>query len=201
MLDEVPDYVNVELIDKNEERRQRDWYKVRKYVVNRIRKGLSQAKAARLAGVSEGFVSKWWNRWKRTKSWDSIRSRSTAPSNVRVKRYYHPDEIVAARRAHPEMGAQKLKAFLGSEPSHQTIHTVLVEEGLVEPGPKARRVWRSFFRKHSNSLWQMDFKELERGGPYLLSVIDDYTRMILASRVLDSVTLGEVRCSAVFDRE
>jgi transposase InsO family protein len=188
-MTEVPGDVKDEGLDK---RNERDWFKVRKYVVNRVREGLSQARAARLAGVSEGFVSKWWNRWKRTKSWDAIRSRSTAPNNVRVKRYFHSDEIVSARLEHPEMGAQKLKAFTGVELSHQTIHTVLVEEGLVTPGPRERRVWRSFSRKHSNSLWQMDFKELQRGGPWLLSIIDDHSRMILASRMLDRITVEAV---------
>jgi len=192
MPDEVPDYVKVEELDKREARRQRDWFKLRKLTVNRLREGLSQAGVARLYGVSAGFVNKWWHRWKESKSWDAIRSRSTAPNNVRVKRYYHADEIVAARRAHPEMGAQKLKVFTGVELSHQTIHTVLVEEGLVTPGPRERRVWRSFSRKHSNSLWQMDFKELQRGGPYLFSIIDDHSRMILASRMLERITVEAV---------
>jgi len=70
MLDEIPSGTKAEVIDK---RKARDWFKVRKYVVNRIRKGDSQASAARWAGVSLGFVNKWWNIWKRTKSWDALR--------------------------------------------------------------------------------------------------------------------------------
>jgi len=194
MPDEVPEYINGEGIDKREERRQRDWFKLRKMTVNRLREGLSQAGVARLYGVSVGFVNKWWHRWRESRTWDSLRSRSTAPSNVRVKRHYHSDEVVVARLEHPEMGAQKIKAYTGVDLSHQTIHLVLVEEGLVSPGPKERRAWRSFSRKHSNSLWQMDLKELGEGGgsPFLLTLIDDHSRLVLASKMLASATTEAV---------
>ena len=59
MPDEVPDYVKAEELDKREERRQRDWFKLRKLTVNRLREGFSQAGVARLYGVSAGFVNKW----------------------------------------------------------------------------------------------------------------------------------------------
>jgi len=62
MPDEVPDYVKVEELDKREARRQRDWFKLRKLTVNRLREGLSQAGVARLYGVSAGFVNQWWHR-------------------------------------------------------------------------------------------------------------------------------------------
>jgi transposase InsO family protein len=194
MPDEVPEYIKDEVVDKREERRQRDWFKLRKMTVNRLREGLSQAGVARLYGVSVGFVCKWWHRWLDHRTWDCLRSRSTAPNNVRVKRFYHSDVVVAARLEHPEMGAQKIKAWTGVDLSHQTIHAVLVEEGLVSPGPRERRVWRSFSRKHSNSLWQMDIKELGEGGgpPYLLTLVDDHSRLVLASRMLANATTEAV---------
>ena len=99
MLDEIPSGTKAEVIDK---RKARDWFKVRKYVVNRIRDGASQASAARWAGVSLGFVNKWWNIWKRTKSWEALRTRSSAPRRVRVKRYWYADEIVDLKRKHPD---------------------------------------------------------------------------------------------------
>ena len=73
-----------EALDK---RKLRDWFRVRKYVVNLIRKGETQACAAHLAGVSAGFVSKWWNRWKRAKCWEALRTRSTRPHNIRRKKW------------------------------------------------------------------------------------------------------------------
>jgi len=158
MLDEIPSGTKEEVIDKQ---KARDWFKVRKYAVNRMREGASQASVALWAGVSLGFANKWWNVWKRTKSWDALHTRSSAPKRVRAKRYWCVDEIVDLKRRHPELGAQKIRAMLGIDLSHQKVYEVLVEEGLITPGPKARRVWKAFSRKHSNSVWQMDILELD----------------------------------------
>jgi len=49
-------------------------FKFRKYVVNRVCEGLSKAKAAHIAGVSEGFDSKRRNCRKASESWDTFRS-------------------------------------------------------------------------------------------------------------------------------
>lgn len=174
-------------------RKLRDWFKVRKYVVNHIRRGASQAAAARWAGVSAGFVSKWWNVWKREKRWEALRTRSTRPRHVRVKKYQFVDEIVSARKRFPFLGAQKIKALLNIELSHQKVHEVLVEEGLVDQGPKKRRVWRAFSRKHSNSLWQCDVMDLDDSKTkFLVTIIDDHSRFVLASKVLGSVTAEAV---------
>ena len=69
--------------------------------MNRLRESLGQAGVVRLYGVSAGFVNKGWRRWKESKSWDSIQSRSTAPSNVRRKRHFDPEEIKAVRLERP----------------------------------------------------------------------------------------------------
>jgi transposase InsO family protein len=90
------------------------------------------------------------------------------------------------------MGPEKIKAYLGIDLSHQSIYEILVASGQIKPGPKVRRRWRSFARHHSNSLWQMDFKTLQDGGPYLFSIIDDHSRFILASKVLEAQTTENV---------
>jgi transposase InsO family protein len=175
-----------EALDK---RKLRDWFKVRKYVVNRIRGGETQARAAYMAGVSAGFVSKWWNRWKRAKCWEALRTRSTRPHNIRRKKWQFVESIVSLRTDFPFIGAQKIKAMLDIELSHQKVHEVLVEEGLVDQGPKKRRVWRAFSRKHSNSLWQCDVMEIDDTKTrFLVTFIDDHSRCVLASRVLNSAT-------------
>lgn len=173
--------------------KERDWFRVRKYVVNLIRKGETQARAAYLAGVSAGFVSKWWKRWKANKCWEALRSRSTRPRTVRVKKYAFVDEIVSLRKRFPFLGAQKIRALLSIDLSHQKVHEVLVEQGLVDQGPKKRRVWRAFERRHSNSLWQCDVMDLdETKARFLVTMIDDHSRCVLASKVLDSVTAEAV---------
>ena len=172
------------------ERIDRDWYKVRKFAIRRLREQLAPAQVANYLGVSKSFISKWWSVWKENKTWESLRDRSTRPKTIKTKKWECYDLVVETRKSHPEMGPQKIKAYLGERIniSHQAIYEMLVAAGLITPGPKVRRRWRSFARHHSNSMWQMDFKALAEGGPYLVSIIDDHSRFILASKVVEAET-------------
>jgi len=170
------------------ERAGRNWFKVRKYAINRLREKWQPARVAAHLGVSRGFISKWWNVWRENKTWESLRDRSTRPKTVQTKKWEYYDQVIEIRKAHPEMGSQKIKAHLGIDLNHQSIYELLVAAELIKPGPKVRRRWRSFARHHSNSLWQMDFKTLAEGGPYLFSIMDDHSRFILASMVIEAET-------------
>jgi transposase InsO family protein len=172
------------------ERNARDWFKVRKFAIRRLRERWMPAQVAAYLGVSKSFISKWWSVWRMNKTWDSLRDRSTRPKTIKTKKWECYDLVVETRKAHPEMGPQKIKAYLGERIniSHQAIYEMLVAAEQIKPGPKVRRRWRSFARHHSNSMWQMDFKTLSEGGPYLVSIIDDHSRFILASRVVEAET-------------
>jgi transposase InsO family protein len=170
------------------EREVRNWHKVRKYAIKCMREGENRSQLAYRLGVSTGFLSKWWAVWETTKTWESLKDRSSRPKAILTKKWQYAERIIAFRKDHPESGAQKIKVCLGIDLSHQSIYEILVAAGFIEPGPKARRVWRAFARHHSNSMWQMDFKDLKPGGPFLFSVLDDHSRMILASKVLENAT-------------
>ncbi|MEM3493910.1 MAG: helix-turn-helix domain-containing protein [Thermoplasmata archaeon] len=144
-----PKVVNGKVVyEKNE----RNWFKIRKAVVQRLREGWSQASVCRVYGVSKGFVSKWWKIWQEYKCWAALRDSPPIPKSIRRKKYLYAASVIALRLAHPEMGPQKIKVYLGIELSHQSIYEILVEAGLIQPGPKARKRYRSFARWHSNSM-------------------------------------------------
>ncbi|MCX6653182.1 MAG: integrase core domain-containing protein [Methanomassiliicoccales archaeon] len=63
MPDKVSCWYTEEQIDK---RKVWEWFKVRKYAVNRVRQGESQANAARLAGVRKPTTIGKVERWHRT---------------------------------------------------------------------------------------------------------------------------------------
>lgn len=170
------------------ERSDRNWFKVRKYAIRRHREGWKPVRIAAHLGVSLSFVLKWLKVWRENKTWDSLRDRSSRPKTIRTKKWKYSQLVIDTRKAHPEMGPEKIKAYLGIDLSHQSIYEILVASGQIVPGPKVRRRWRSFARYHSNSLWQMDFKVLQDGGPYLFSIMDDHSRFILASKVMDAQT-------------
>lgn len=79
-----------------------------------------------------------------------------------------------------------LRAGVPDVPSERTVHRVLVREGLVtpEPGKRPRSSYRRFESASPNGCWQLDGTEwaLADGTvATILRVIDDHSRMILAS--------------------
>ncbi|MCD6462057.1 MAG: helix-turn-helix domain-containing protein [Thermoplasmata archaeon] len=57
-------------------RRARDWFKVRKYAVNRWRKDkMPVRRIAAMLGVSRQVVYKWIRRWKENKCWAALRDK------------------------------------------------------------------------------------------------------------------------------
>jgi len=72
---------------------------------------------------------------------------------------------------------------------HNTIYKVLKGAGLVRQS-KRRKKPRRFEAEHSNQLWQMDWKVVtwKGGQKYLISVMDDASRMILAFGLFDEMT-------------
>jgi transposase InsO family protein len=167
-------------------RKLRGWKKIRKYAVQRHAEGQAVAVVCRVLAVSRSWFYKWWTRWlKAGRAFDSLDERPSTPLTVHLRREESREKVVETRRAYPTWGARKIKAYLDSEceVSHQTVHEILVDEELVQRGPKARRVWKSWARRHGNSLWQMDFKQLTQDGWWLFTLIDDHSRFILASRV------------------
>lgn len=105
--------------------------------------------------------------------------------------------VLDAHTAHP-WGARKLHASLcrGDRPvpSRGTIHNILVRHRRAGGGGPAHPPHR-FERAAPNDLWQMDFKGPLAGWPhprYLLSVVDDHSRYLLAVRLCPDMTMGTV---------
>jgi putative transposase len=48
---------------------------------------------------------------------------------------------------------------------------------------KSKRRFRSFERKHSNSMWQMDYTQVRKDA-WVLQVVDDHSRFIVAAKVM-----------------
>jgi putative transposase len=73
---------------------------------------------------------------------------------------------------------------------HNTIHKVLLEEGLAKREPnksKRRKPWIMYERDHSLSAGHLDWHEPE-GGPKVCVVLDDASRKVLAGGEFDNST-------------
>lgn len=83
------------------------------------------------------------------------------------------------------MGPDKIAGYLrhkGFKVDHNIVYKIVCEEGLNNPNDKPRETWgkKRFERKHSNSLWQADFK-LCNDDYWMISYQDDHSRFITGS--------------------
>jgi transposase InsO family protein len=121
--------------------------------------------------------------------------------------------IVALRQRHPHWGPRKLRARLqqleptGAWPAASTIGAILRREGLCPRRRRRRRrvgAWQHerTVADQPNRVWTTDFKGQFRLGEgrlcYPLTIVDGYSRYLLACRALPSTAATGVR--ATFER-
>ena len=176
-----------------------------RYVVEAVvLEGRSYREVARAHGVSKSWVAKLVGRF-REGGYGSIEPRSRAPR--RVPHRTPPeleDEIVALRKELTDLGvdagAQTIAYHLGLRheriPSVSTIWRVLRRCGFVTPQPhkRPRSSWVRFEADLPNECWQSDVTHwrLADGAEIeIINVIDDHSRLAIASRVVDRATAVE----------
>lgn len=165
------------------------WKQARKDAIKEYRKRGSFARVADLGGTSRQWVKKWWDRFcEAGKSYAALEDRSSRPDTIHRKRDEHEAEILAAKDKYPHFGAHKLKRVADIPLSHTTIHKVLADHELVNERETTWRKYERFERPTPNYLWQMDITQVplpdgEIG--FICSVLDDHSRLILASRVFE----------------
>jgi transposase len=116
--------------------------------------------------------------------------------------------IVALRQRHPHWGPARLQQLepTGAWPAASTIGAILRREGLCPRRRRRRRAgaWQSERTQadQPNRVWTTDFKGQFRLGEgrlcYPLTIVDGYSRYLLACRALPSTAAAGVR--ATFER-
>jgi transposase InsO family protein len=92
--------------------------------------------------------------------------------------------VVEVRHRYPDWGARKLRVVLareGVDLARNTIHRILLRNGLVKECDQHPPALQRFEREQPNQLWQMDFKG-PKGWPQPvgpLSVLDDHSRYVV----------------------
>lgn len=119
------------------------------------------------------------------------------------------EALVAARRRHPDWGAKKLLPILAAQhpdwpwPAVSTANLILARHGLSASRPRRRRHTAApkprTQSSAANDLWTADFKGEFRTGDrvycYPLTIVDDYSRYLLACRALLKPTTADTRSS------
>lgn len=138
--------------------------------------------AIRARALEEGAVAAWEPRSRRPRS-----SPSTTPPQVAEQALAVRAELAASGLDHGPLSVMDKMVALGlAAPSRATLARIFVQAGAVDPEPRKRprASFRRFVYPAPNCMWQLDgFTYPLAGGREctILQVLDDHSRMILAS--------------------
>lgn len=157
-------------------------------------------------GISRKTGYKWADRYAK-EGVAGLQDRCRAPKScVHRTPEEVAEQLVKCRQAHPTWGPRKLLASLKKRepevdwPAASTVGGILKRHGLVEGRRPARRTWSPAGRARTeatapNEVWTGDFKGQFRTRDgrliYPLTVVDRYSRFLLAVMGLESVSLAQ----------
>jgi len=161
--------------------------------------GLPRRRALRELGLPKSTFYRWLRRQDEGRLWDK-KSGSPIPWNK-----LSPEEgekILSLARASPELSARQLALRVvdseGLYVSESTVFRILRREGLIKMaeivGFKAGKEYQRKTKK-PNELWATDcahLKVVDWGWYYLVTVMDDYSRFILAWELKSDMAAGSL---------
>lgn len=167
--------------------------------------GRSKAEVARTYGVSRRWVITLVARFL-AEGEPGLQPRSRRPRSSPGRTAQSvEDEIVALRkdldRHGHEAGAATIAAHLqqrhGHAPAVSTIWRILSARGFVTPQPHKRpkSSWQRFVADAPNERWQLDithYRLADHTDVEVLNIIDDHSRLCVASRARRIFTAGDV---------
>ena len=151
------------------------------YIVAEKRKGTKNRIIAESMGITIRYVQMLWARFKNTPQGSIVfpAPMGRPPRGPPTRREM---SVVLAARRWLKYGAVKIWEHLKKRemtvPKH-VIHRILRESGEAEmhKNKRRRRKWVRYERKHSNSMWHTDYKQLP-DGRWLVSYQDDAARFV-----------------------
>lgn len=134
--------------------------------------------AAEKVGRSVRTIYRWMKRFAE-RGREGLRERSRRPHNVKTLDLAKRQKIIDIRLSR-RIGCEKIAFDVGC--SSSTVHKVLKRLSLVWDKGKRTR-WKFYERKHTNSLWQLDYTQF-RDDLWLLLIIDDHSRFVIGHRFM-----------------
>jgi len=162
---------------------ERDWSKLRRWVVKKRLDGQSVTEICVEAQVSRKVFYYWWNRYQ-AEGWKGLEEKPKGrPGGPELDDSLR-ERIIKLRERY-DWGPNKISGCLrhrGFTVDHHKVYAVICEAGLNHPISEPRKTWgrKRFEREHSNSLWQADFK-LCSDDWWMISFQDDHSRFITGS--------------------
>jgi putative transposase len=161
----------------------RDWRKLRRWIVRRRLEGQLVTVICEQAGIGRRMFYRWWSRYV-AEGWSGLDERSRG----RPRSLDLDDDLkerVIKLRERYGWGPGKIAGHLGHKGfaiDHNRVYRVICEAGLNHPITEPRKTWgtKRFQREHCNSLWQADFK-LCNDDWWMISYQDDHSRFVTGS--------------------
>jgi transposase InsO family protein len=184
---------------------------VRRLVVEVDVDGLNVREFCAQHGISTWFFYDLRRRW-RLEGEAALEPRSRAPKRVWNKTTADVEDLVVSKRKQlkdrgldygPEEVAAALVCAVNRPPSPATVYRILKARGFITPQPRKapKRSRHRFTAARANESWQLDDMswELADGTEVkILNVIDDHSRLLVASTAMGSCT-GAAALAAVAD--
>jgi putative transposase len=142
-----------------------------------------------------GVPKSTYYRWLKQPQLDDRPGGSTPPWNRLTPKEQR--SVLAVARELPELSCRQLAAWItdnqGFSVSESTIYRILREEGLIKSAEMQIKAGKEFHRKTSgpHQMWATDasyFRVVGWGYYYMVTVMDDYSRFILAHKLQRDMT-------------
>lgn len=157
------------------------------------------ADAARQFGVSRKTAHKWLRIFDHAAAQDAavLADRSRRPRHSPLRTGDRMEERVLELRDRFNWGPRKIHSDLlrqkQTPPSIRTVAAILARHDRIRRSPSVDEPLQRFERARPNELWQIDFKgalEVDRQKVMPFTVLDDYSRYLLAFRPCGDVTMA-----------
>jgi len=161
--------------------------------------GLPRRRALAQLGLPKSTYYRWLKRQAGGRLEDS---KGGSPIPWNRLRAEEEERIMAQARASPELSARQIALrvtdFDGMYVSESTLYRILKREGLIKPAEVVGfKAGKEYHRKTKgpNELWATDcahLKVIDWGWYYLVTVMDDYSRFILAWELKSDMAAGSL---------
>jgi putative transposase len=161
----------------------RDWGKLRIWIIKKRLEGKPVADICSEAQIDRKMFYRWWNRYQ-AQGWNGLEERPRGRPNGPEPDDFLKEKVIKLRRRY-EWGPKKITGYLsrkGYIVDNNQAYKIICEAGLNHPITQPRKTWgtKRFQREHNNSLWQADFKLCD-DDYWMISYQDDHSRFITGS--------------------
>ncbi len=166
-----------------------------RWIIRQKEKGeMTEKKIAAVYGITTRRLRQLWTQYRSTGQMPTLSQpgRPTTPRDPGEE-----DLVLEAYKKH-HVCAVVLEHLIQKDHStripHNRIHTILIKHGYAKKTPRKQRKrrWVRYERKHSMSLWHLDWFALGKIAPslgrWLLVVQDDASRRVMGFGVFDQPT-------------